>query len=118
MTVSQPTSPRRARRATIILWSTAVALLIASAAILTFSTWQQMDFYRAQMAPEAVNVRPSFWLQVAWSIQPVPGALLLVGLVCAVAPFFLFAVVAGRRLAIDTTATVGDAVLRPDDERA
>ncbi|MHA7984493.1 hypothetical protein ACX9R5_01695 [Rathayibacter sp. CAU 1779] len=94
----------RSRRATILLWSVAAVALALSAAVIAFTTSQQMHFYQAQTAQGAVGVRPSFWVQVSWAIQGLPAVFLMVGLACAVAPFFLFAITAQRRVAADEDA--------------
>lgn len=95
-TAGERTLTQRTRRAAAILWSVAGVLLIVSIGVLFFTSVQSIAFNIAQMAPDAVNVRPSFWLQVFWMVQGLPGILVTVAFVCAVAPFFLFAVAAHR----------------------
>ena len=79
-------------------------MLILAGALVIFTVSQQTVFYAAQMANDAVAVRPSFWLQVAWAIQGLPAVFLMVGLACAVSPFFLFTVAALRREAAEQRA--------------
>jgi len=76
-------------------------MLVVAAGIIAFTTAQQAAFSLAENADQAQNstigVSPTIWMQLAWAIQGTPVVFLTVGLACAVAPFFLFAIAAQRR---------------------
>lgn len=109
MIARRRTLRQRSRRAVILLWSVAAVLLALSAALIAFTISQQLRFYQAQTVQaqtleNATSVRPSFWLQLSWQLQSLPPWLLMVGLACAVAPVFVFAITAQRRVAAEGAA--------------